>query len=92
MGIRRKDPTDQAQLHRSARLGILEWNKSDFLADALGPRPTALAGAHNGLGVAYARQGDVKRAMDEWREALRLRPDLEDARANLARVGAAGRQ
>jgi len=47
-----------------------------------------LAGAHNGLGVAHARQGDVNRAVEEWREALRIRPDFEDARANLARVGA----
>jgi Flp pilus assembly protein TadD len=48
----------------------------------------ALAGAHNGLGVAFARRGDVPRAVEEWREALRIRPDLNDARANLERVGA----
>jgi arylsulfatase A-like enzyme len=45
-----------------------------------------LAGAHNGLGVAYTRQGNVQKAIAEWREALRLRPDYEDARANLAQV------
>jgi len=47
-----------------------------------------LANAHNGLGVAYARRGDVARAMTEWEEALRLRPDLADARENLARFRA----
>lgn len=48
----------------------------------------ALATAHNALGVAYARQGDRNRAVEEWREALRIRPDFGDARANLDRVGA----
>jgi arylsulfatase A-like enzyme/Flp pilus assembly protein TadD len=59
----------------------------DALSRAVAINP-ALAGAHNGLGVAFARQGDVKRAVDEWREALRIRPDFEDPRANLERVGA----
>jgi arylsulfatase A-like enzyme/Flp pilus assembly protein TadD len=48
----------------------------------------ALAGAHNGLGVAYARQGNVEKAVGEWRAALRVRPDYEEARANLEKVGA----
>jgi len=48
----------------------------------------ALAGAHNSLGVAYARQGKLDSAVGEWREALRIRPDFEDPRANLDRVGA----
>ena len=42
-----------------------------------------LATAHNGLGVAYARQGQMDRAIVEWRKALELRPDLTDARDNL---------
>jgi Flp pilus assembly protein TadD len=40
------------------------------------------------LGVAYIRRGDRQRAVAEWQEALRIRPDFEDARANLGRVGA----
>jgi tetratricopeptide (TPR) repeat protein len=48
----------------------------------------ALAGAHNSLGVAYARQGNLDSAVGEWREALRIRPDFEDPRANLDRGGA----
>jgi arylsulfatase A-like enzyme/Flp pilus assembly protein TadD len=59
----------------------------DALSRAVAINP-ALAGAHNGLGVAFARQGDLKRAVDEWREALKIRPDFEDPRANLERVGA----
>jgi arylsulfatase A-like enzyme/Flp pilus assembly protein TadD len=54
----------------------------DALSRAVAIDP-ALAGAHNGLGVAYARQGEVQRAVNEWQEALKLRPDFEDARANL---------
>ena len=42
-----------------------------------------LANAHNGLGVAYAKQGLMDRAIVEWRKALELRPDLVDARDNL---------
>ena len=44
-----------------------------------------MANAHNGLGVAYAQQGDFDRAVVEWQKALELRPDLSDARDNLAR-------
>jgi len=47
----------------------------------------ALANAHNGLGVAYARIGELPRAIEEWRKALAIRPDFADARENLSRVG-----
>ena len=47
-----------------------------------------LASAHNGLGVALARVGELQQAAEEWRRALALRPGLEDARANLERIGA----
>jgi Flp pilus assembly protein TadD len=45
-----------------------------------------LAGAHNGLGVAYARKGELDRAAEEWKKALALRPDFADARANLEKI------
>jgi arylsulfatase A-like enzyme/predicted negative regulator of RcsB-dependent stress response len=57
----------------------------DALSRAVAINPT-LAGAHNALGVAYIRRGDRQRAVAEWQEALRIRPDYEDARANLERV------
>jgi Flp pilus assembly protein TadD len=60
-------------------------NAIDALTRAVTINP-ALAGAHNGLGVAYARQGNITRAVEEWKEAVRLRPDFEDARANLNKV------
>jgi Flp pilus assembly protein TadD len=58
----------------------------DALSRAIAINPT-LAGAHNALGVAYIRRGDRARAIAEWQEAVRIRPDFEDARANLGRVG-----
>jgi choline-sulfatase len=59
----------------------------DALARATSIDPL-LAGAHNTLGVAYARRGEREKAIGEWREALRIRPDFEDPRANLEKVGA----
>ena len=46
--------------------------------------------AHYALGVAFEKLGYLERAESEWREALRLRPDLLDAQRALA--GAAMRQ
>ena len=46
----------------------------------------ALAAAHNGLGVAYARAGQTDRAVAEWRKALELRPNFRDAKENLERL------
>jgi len=46
--------------------------------------------AHYVLGVAFEKLGNLKSAEGEWREALRLRPDLLDAQRALA--GAAMRQ
>ena len=42
-----------------------------------------MANAHNGLGVAFAQQGELDKAIAEWRRALELRPDLTDARDNI---------
>lgn len=40
--------------------------------------------AHYQLGLAYSQQRDLHRAESEWREAVRLRPDLTDAQRMLA--------
>lgn len=44
------------------------------------------AEAHNGLGVGLATTGAVDSAIAHFREALRLRPDYAEARANLDRA------
>jgi cellulose synthase operon protein C len=40
--------------------------------------------AHYQLGIAYAQGHDPARAESEWREAVRIRPDLTDAQRSLA--------
>ena len=40
--------------------------------------------AHNNLGLALARQGEVQQAIMHYREALRLKPDWPSALNNLA--------
>jgi tetratricopeptide (TPR) repeat protein len=45
--------------------------------------------AHNGLGVALMKQGNFAEAAGHFREALRLKPDYDFARANLERALAA---
>ena len=46
------------------------------------------AEAHNALGVVLATTGSVESAIMHFREALRLRPDYAEARANLDRARA----
>lgn len=53
------------------------------LAQWTGP---ASASAHNDYGVTLARLGRLDEAAAEFREALRLRPDHPDARANLEKI------
>ena len=40
--------------------------------------------AHYQLGLAYAQERDLSRAESEWRESVRIRPDLADAQRALA--------
>src|ERR1019366_9607789 len=40
--------------------------------------------AHYALGVAFEKLGNLENAESEWREALRLRPNLLDAQRALA--------
>ena len=42
--------------------------------------------AHYQLGLAYEQKHDPSRAESEWREAVRLRPDLTDAQRALASI------
>jgi len=42
--------------------------------------------AHYALGVAYEKLGYLERAVSEWREALRLQPNMLDAERSLANV------
>ncbi len=70
----------QIQLHRNDATGAV-----DSLQSALRNDPNN-AVAHYQLGMAYQIQHDVARAESEWREAVRLRPDLTDAQRALAAI------
>jgi Tfp pilus assembly protein PilF len=47
------------------------------------PENAASADVHNNYGIALALRGRTAEAAAEFREALRLNPDLADARTNL---------
>lgn len=58
-----------------------------FYERAITSAPPDRAGElHNDAGVAYAQTGRMREAVAHFAEAVRLRPDLPDARANLARA------
>src|ERR1700722_11959781 len=68
----------ELQLRRNDANGAL-----DSLQSALRYDPKN-AVAHYQLGLAYAQQHSEGRAESEWREAVRIRPDLTDAQRSLA--------
>lgn len=55
----------------------------ESLQAALHNEPNNAVG-HYQLGLAYAQQRDLSRAESEWREAVRIRPELTDAQQALA--------
>jgi len=64
-------PVTSAMPHRHCRL----WSKT----------PPNNIQAHYALGVAFQRQGNLARAVSEWREALRLNPNFLDAQRSICR-------
>ncbi len=83
------EPTNSAVL---VNLGTV-YTKDGRYGEAVGAFEEALRNsspddylAHNGLGVALVRQGQVLEAARHFREAVRLRPDYAPARANLERA------
>ena len=86
------DPTDRAVLVNLATVEVKLGKAAAAIplyeeALRLGTPDAHIA--HNGLGVALMNVGRVAEAAEEFREALRLRPDYEFARANLDRALAA---
>jgi tetratricopeptide (TPR) repeat protein len=41
--------------------------------------------AHNGMGLVMSRQGEPERAIDHFKEAIRIKPDYSDAYNNIGR-------
>jgi tetratricopeptide (TPR) repeat protein len=72
-----------------AILGTISHDRARFFRDPLvfheqwvRTRPQS-ANAHNGLGVALAREGRTREAVEHFRTAIRLRPDHPNAHNNL---------
>jgi len=68
----------QIQLRQNDAPGAVESLQSALANDSEN------AVAHYQLGIAYARQRDLGRAESEWREAVRIRPDLTEAQRAIA--------
>ena len=68
----------EIHLHQGDSAGAV-----DSLQSALKNDPNS-AIAHYQLGLAYSQQRDLRRAESEWREAVRLKPDLTEAQRLIA--------
>ena len=82
------DPKDSgAQMLRGRILNLRGQFKTaiDVLQTALKDAPEH-AGGHYQLGVALSNTGNLERAEQEWREAVKLEPRLTDAQLALAQV------
>ena len=68
----------EIQLRRNDATGAVESLQSALRNDSNS------AIAHYQLGLAYSQQRDLHRAESEWREAVRLKPDLTEAQRLIA--------
>jgi tetratricopeptide (TPR) repeat protein len=66
----------RARFFEDSRAFYTQWIASD----------PGSAGAHNGLGVVLALDGNTEEAIGHYREALRLRPDHAQAHSNLGQA------
>ncbi len=85
----RIDPANAAALINLATVDARAGRVDDAIAsyrEALRIGSPGDTLAHNGLGAALMRRGDAAEAIGHFREALRLRPGYEHARANLERA------
>ncbi|MFY9908285.1 MAG: tetratricopeptide repeat protein [Candidatus Sulfotelmatobacter sp.] len=84
--ILKKNPNDNDALLYSGQI----QNRSGHVSEALNVLQQLTkndpnnALAHYQLGLAFQQSGDQDSAGREWREAVRLRPDLDDAQRSLA--------
>jgi len=84
---------DHADANYYLGLIYLQQNKLDaaieYIARSIKFRPSGdTAAPYNDLGVAYARNGDVRNAVDSYQRALVIDPDFSAARENLAALRA----
>lgn len=81
-----KRPDDDKGLLYSGEIQIHDGRVNDAIAtlQKLTKNNPSDAAAHDQLGVALQKYGDQESAEREWREAVRLEPDLADAQRSLA--------
>ena len=84
--ILKNNANDDKGLLYAGELQIHDGHTGDAIAtlQKLSQNDPANAAAHDELGVAFQQLGDEESAEREWREAVRLRPDLADAQRGLA--------
>lgn len=62
----------------------IDWQNEDNLWLATGKTSPSSPNTHNNLGDVYGRRGDKKKALEEFKKAIELRPNYADAYHNLA--------
>ena len=79
---------DNAETHYNLGLALIQADRSrdavETLQRAVLLEPDDYPEAHYSLAHAFANRGEAGKAVDEFREALRLRPDYEAALRDLA--------
>ena len=90
-GILKKNPQDAEALVLKGQVQLRQHKAEDASSTACNP-PLKTAPenalAHYQLGMAFAEKGNQQQAESEWREAVRLRPNLSEAWLALSRSAA----
>ena len=82
--LRPNFPPSHATLAGALReVGRLDDSIAAYRRALTFPENAATADVHNNYGIALALRGRTAEAAAAWREALRLDPNLADARTNL---------
>lgn len=88
------DPDNWDALYQVGRAGALSGKRLDraeeclkrYFGHAPGPEQAPLANAHFRLGQVYEKKGNKAQARAEYQTALKLDPDLKDAKEALAKL------
>lgn len=64
----------------------IDWKNEDNLWIATGKTSPSSPNTHNNLGDVYGRWGDLKKSEEEFKTAIKIKPDYADAWHNLGNV------
>jgi tetratricopeptide (TPR) repeat protein len=93
--VLKTDPDNWDALYAMGRTGALSGKRLDRAEDCLkrylghtpGPDSAPLANAHFRLGMVYEKKGNKAAARTEYQTAVKLDPNLKDAKEALAKLG-----